>query len=58
MESADNPRVTMPPPRPGMPPLDEIGRDLLEVAAWRRAVSLAMPFALAAAFFVFAHHGC
>jgi beta-carotene hydroxylase len=47
----------MPTPRGGMPPLDEIGRDLLEVAAWRRAVSLAMPFVLAAAFFVLAGHG-
>jgi beta-carotene hydroxylase len=46
-----------PPFGSGLPTLDEIGRDLLEVPAWRRALSLALPFALAAAFFVFAHHG-
>src|SRR5687767_11074383 len=40
-----------------LPTLDEIGRDLLEVPAWRRALSLALPFALAAGFFFFAGRG-
>jgi len=40
-----------------VPPLDAIGRDLLIVRMWRRAITLAMPFALAALFFVFAARG-
>lgn len=46
-------------PSPGaeLPALDEMGRDLLEVPAWRRALSLGAPFALAVAFFAFAHRG-
>lgn len=39
------------------PTLDELGRDLLEVPRWRRAVSLTLPFALAAGFFVLAARG-
>jgi beta-carotene hydroxylase len=42
---------------PDLPSLDELGRDLLEVAPWRRALSLAMPFALGAAFFALAARG-
>src|SRR5258706_493357 len=46
-------------PSPGaeLPALDEMGRDLLEVPAWRRALSLGAPFALAVAFFAFAQRG-
>lgn len=44
-------------PSADLPSLDERGRDLLEVAAWRRALSLAMPFALAAGFFARAARG-
>lgn len=44
-------------PSADLPSLDELGRDLLEVAAWRRALSLAMPFALAGAFFALAARG-
>ena len=40
-----------------VPPLDAIGRDLLIVRPWRRVVTLAAPFALAALFFVFAARG-
>src|SRR5436190_1850680 len=40
-----------------LPPLDEIGRDLLVVPVWRRALSLAFPFALVPLFFLFAAHG-
>ncbi len=39
------------------PSLDELGRDLLQVSGFRRAVSLTVPFALAALFFVFAMRG-
>jgi beta-carotene hydroxylase len=39
------------------PSLDLLGRDLLVVPAWRRAVSLAIPFLLAVAFFVCIGHG-
>jgi beta-carotene hydroxylase len=39
------------------PTLDTLGRDLLIVHGWRRAVSLAVPFLLAAAFFLFAANG-
>lgn len=42
---------------PDMPPLDAIGRDLLIVKRWRRALTLTAPFALAALFFVFAARG-
>ena len=37
-----------------MPSLDVLGRDLLTVPRWRRAISLVNPFVLAMAFFVFA----
>ena len=40
-----------------LPPLDEIGRDLLVVPVWRRALSLAFPFALVPLFFLFAARG-
>jgi beta-carotene hydroxylase len=39
------------------PSLDEVGRDLLIVPSWRRALSLAAPFLLAAAFFLLAARG-
>lgn len=38
------------------PSLDELGRDLLQVSAAKRAVSLITPFILAALFFIFAAH--
>jgi beta-carotene hydroxylase len=41
----------------GFPTLDTLGRDLLVVTKWRRAVSLATPFLLTTAFFVFAANG-
>ena len=44
-------------PAPGLPTIDELGRDLLRVSALRRAVSLALPFMLAAAFFPLAARG-
>ena len=40
-----------------LPPLDEIGRDLLVVPRWRRALSLVFPFALVPLFFLFAARG-
>ncbi|HEY0372281.1 MAG TPA: fatty acid desaturase [Thermoanaerobaculia bacterium] len=40
-----------------VPTLDEIGRDLLRVPAWRKAISLIAPFALTALFFVLAAQG-
>jgi beta-carotene hydroxylase len=40
-----------------LPPLDEIGRDLLIVPLWRRVLSLIVPFALVPLFFVFAARG-
>ena len=40
-----------------LPTLDALGRDLLRVPVWRRAVSLAAPFLLAALFFVLAAQG-
>jgi beta-carotene hydroxylase len=40
-----------------LPSLDVLGRDLLMVPAWRRAVSLAIPFLLAIAFFFCARNG-
>lgn len=40
-----------------LPTLDELGRDLLIVPPWRKALCLAAPFALAAAFFIFASNG-
>jgi len=40
-----------------VPPLDAIGRDLLIVRPWRRAMTLLAPFALAALFFGFAAAG-
>ncbi len=43
--------------RPSMPPLRELGADLVCVSAWRRALSLAMPFAWCAAYFAFALRG-
>jgi beta-carotene hydroxylase len=39
--------------RSALPPLTELGRDLLDVPVWRRAISLSLPFVLAAFFFVF-----
>ena len=42
---------------PSLPTLETLGRDLLFVAAWRRALSLAMPFLLAALFFVLVDRG-
>lgn len=39
------------------PTLDGIGRDLLVVGAFRRAISLTEPFVIAAAFFAFAARG-
>jgi beta-carotene hydroxylase len=41
----------------GLPSLDVIGRDLLAVPAWRRALSLAFPFTLPPLFFFFAMRG-
>ena len=40
-----------------IPTLDELGRDLLQVSAARRAVSLILPFVLTICFFVFAAKG-
>jgi fatty acid desaturase len=40
-----------------LPTLDALGRDLLRVPAWRRAVSLVAPFLLTALFFVLASQG-
>lgn len=37
-------------PTPHLPSLDELGRDLIHVPAWRVALSLVAPFALAAAY--------
>lgn len=37
-----------------LPSLEELGRDLLHVSPGRRALSLALPFALAALFFLIA----
>ena len=42
---------------PGFPSLDVLGRDLLSVPAWRRAVSLALPFVFASSFLLFAANG-
>jgi len=41
----------------GLPSLDALGRDLLVLPAWRRVLSLALPFILVAAFFVLAAPG-
>jgi beta-carotene hydroxylase len=41
----------------GMPSIDDLGRDLLVLPAWRRAISLALPFVLVVCFFVFASRG-
>jgi len=38
----------------GIPSLDELGRDLLRVPVWRRALCLVLPFAVTALFFLFA----
>jgi len=40
-----------------LPPLADLGSDLLHVPRWRRAINLATPFVFAAAFFVFASRG-
>jgi beta-carotene hydroxylase len=40
-----------------LPSLNTLGRDLLAVHTWRRAASLATPFLLTAAFFLFAANG-
>ncbi len=42
---------------PDLPTIDELGRDLLQVSPTQRAISLALPFLLAAAFFPLAAHG-
>jgi beta-carotene hydroxylase len=39
-------------PDRSLPSLDDLGRDLLEVRPWRRALSLAAPFLLAGLFFL------
>ena len=39
------------------PSLDTLGRDLLAVHRWWRAISLATPFLLTISFFIFAAHG-
>lgn len=44
-------------PRRDLPSIDELGRDLLEVPVWRRALCLALPFLLTAAFFVLGARG-
>jgi beta-carotene hydroxylase len=41
----------------GLPSLDSLGRDLLVLPAWRRVLSLTLPFLLVTAFFVLAAHG-
>jgi beta-carotene hydroxylase len=41
----------------GLPSLEDLGRDLLVVASWRRVVSLALPFLLTAGFFILAQRG-
>jgi beta-carotene hydroxylase len=41
----------------GLPSLDTLGRDLLVLPAWRRAISLSLPFLLVACFFVSAING-
>ena len=43
--------------RDGVPSLDDLGRDLLRVGVARKALCLAMPFVVAALFFVFAARG-
>ena len=40
-----------------LPTLDALGRDLLRVPVWKRAISLVAPFVLAALFFVLAAQG-
>ena len=40
-----------------LPSLETLGRDLLDVPAWRRAVSLVVPFGLTAGFFLLAARG-
>ncbi len=45
------------PNEPSVPTLGELGRDLLDVALWRVAVSLATPFVLAGAYFAVAGAG-
>jgi beta-carotene hydroxylase len=40
-----------------LPTLDDLGRDLLRVPAWRRVVSLTAPFLLAGLFFLLAWEG-
>jgi beta-carotene hydroxylase len=40
-----------------IPTLDELGRDLLQVSATRRAVSVVLPFILAILYFIFAAEG-
>src|SRR5258708_15917536 len=41
----------------GLPSLDTLGRDLLVLPVWRRAISLSLPFLLVACFFVSATRG-
>jgi len=42
---------------PALPHLDDLGRDLLAVPRWRRALSLLFPFLLVPLFFAFAARG-
>jgi beta-carotene hydroxylase len=41
----------------GLPPLEELGRDLVNVTRWRVVVSLGLPFALVVGYFAFALGG-
>src|SRR5690348_7737693 len=43
--------------RPPLPTVDDLGRDLLRVPAWRRAASLLAPFILVLLFFALATAG-
>ena len=50
-------RVSYTPRTQHLPSIEDLGRDLIAVPAWRRALALAMPFAVCAAFFVVAARG-
>jgi beta-carotene hydroxylase len=43
---------------PEMPPLCELGTDLLRLPPWRRLLTLALPFLWCGAYFAFAASGC
>src|SRR3712207_7259590 len=43
--------------RSDLPTLETLGRDLLRVSTWRRAISLIAPFVLTALFFILAEQG-